>query len=1034
MIAALIGQSCCRGQQFRALLGVGVLFVVFASHGFVYAETPNSSPVRYRTASSILVLSPEEASHGEGAQIRGVVTRSTDYGLVVQDRSAGIYVDCERPGAFTSGDEIEVDGVVDPGQFSPIVKARSIRKLGRAPLPRPKEVTFKELSTGDENSQYISITGEIRSAGLRPGASRSQRLWLQIAMVDGSVYVSLPEEEANAASKLVDAVVRVNGAASCTKNQNRQIIAPMLFVAGMQSITVLRPPPRNLFALPLTPISRLMQYRSGTDYFHRVRIAGTVTYFKASESLILEDGGRALFVTTAQTPDIKLGDRVEAVGFPAPRNSGPILEDAVLRDIAPGQQLQPTPVTIADLSSSAFNYNLVSTPVRYQTAASILELSPEQASHGETAKIRGVVTRSTNYGLVVQDRTAGIYIDCENPEAFTAGDEIEVDGVVDPGQFAPIVKAQSMRKLGRAPLPKPKQVTFKELSSGDEICQYVSITGEVRSAGLRPVAPGSQRVWLQIAVAGGFVYVSLPKEDADAGNKLVDAVVRVNGAASSTRYHNRQMNAPTLYVAGMQSITVLRPPPRNLFALPLTPISRLMQYRSRTDYFHRVRVAGTITYFKAAESLILEEGNRALYVTTVQAPNIKLGDRVEAVGFPAPRNSGPIVEDAVLRDIGPGKQLQPTPVTIADLSSGSFNYNLVSTEGRFLRRVQEPYREVLLLQDKSTLLLAELTEPENSNALQKLQEGSTIRISGISMVDITGTWNTGGPGASAVRYKILLRSASDVQVVRPPSWWTKMHIIYIAAILGVLVLLFLGLEIYSRIERWRLEAVLDERERLAHEIHDTLAQSFAGIGFQLQAIRNAIPTEKTGLMQQIDLARELVRHSHKEARRSIEPLRSESPKDVDLLSSLEGSARKMVEGGTIKVTTISAGTPRALPPHIAFSLLRIGQEAIANAVRHADPSHLEISIGYQKYAVQLAIRDDGSGFVESGDLLGFGLRGMRKRSAALAAKMEIASQPGEGTRVEVVAPLPPNLTLTTFIKRTWQHLTERILHVHIKTK
>jgi len=1010
------------------------LFVVFASHGFVYAETPNSSPVRYRTASSILVLSPEEASHGEGAQIRGVVTRSTDYGLVVQDRSAGIYVDCERPGAFTSGDEIEVDGVVDPGQFSPIVKARSIRKLGRAPLPRPKEVTFKELSTGDENSQYISITGEIRSAGLRPGASRSQRLWLQIAMVDGSVYVSLPEEEANAASKLVDAVVRVNGAASCTKNQNRQIIAPMLFVAGMQSITVLRPPPRNLFALPLTPISRLMQYRSGTDYFHRVRIAGTVTYFKASESLILEDGGRALFVTTAQTPDIKLGDRVEAVGFPAPRNSGPILEDAVLRDIAPGQQLQPTPVTIADLSSSAFNYNLVSTPVRYQTAASILELSPEQASHGETAKIRGVVTRSTNYGLVVQDRTAGIYIDCENPEAFTAGDEIEVDGVVDPGQFAPIVKAQSMRKLGRAPLPKPKQVTFKELSSGDEICQYVSITGEVRSAGLRPVAPGSQRVWLQIAVAGGFVYVSLPKEDADAGNKLVDAVVRVNGAASSTRYHNRQMNAPTLYVAGMQSITVLRPPPRNLFALPLTPISRLMQYRSRTDYFHRVRVAGTITYFKAAESLILEEGNRALYVTTVQAPNIKLGDRVEAVGFPAPRNSGPIVEDAVLRDIGPGKQLQPTPVTIADLSSGSFNYNLVSTEGRFLRRVQEPYREVLLLQDKSTLLLAELTEPENSNALQKLQEGSTIRISGISMVDITGTWNTGGPGASAVRYKILLRSASDVQVVRPPSWWTKMHIIYIAAMLGVLVLLFLGLEIYSRIERWRLQAVLDERERLAHEIHDTLAQSFAGIGFQLQAIRNAIPTEKTGLMQQIDLARELVRHSHKEARRSIEPLRSESPKDVDLLSSLEGSARKMVEGGTIKVTTISAGTPRALPPHIAFSLLRIGQEAIANAVRHADPSHLEISIGYQKYAVQLAIRDDGSGFVESGDLLGFGLRGMRKRSAALAAKMEIASQPGEGTRVEVVAPLPPNLTLTTFIKRTWQHLTERILHVHIKTK
>ena len=389
-----------------------------------------------------------------------------------------------------------------------------------------------------------------------------------------------------------------------------------------------------------------------------------------------------------------------------------------------------------------------SPPVRYRTAASILSLSPEEASHGEAARIRGVVTRSTDYGLVVQDRTAGIYIDCEHPQAFTSGDEIEVTGIIDPGQFAPMVKAQSIRKLGRAPLPRPKEVTFKQLSIGDEISQYVSITGEVRSAGLRPVGTGPERFWLQIAMADGFVYVSLPKENADAGSKLVDAVVRVNGAASSTRFRNRQMSAPTLFVAGMQSITVLRPPPRNLFALPLTPISRLMQYRSGTDYYHRVRVAGTVTYYKPGESLILEDGGRALFVTTAEAPDIKLGDRVEAIGFPAPRDSGPIVEDAVLRDIAPGQQLLPTPVTIADLSSGSFNYNLVSTEGRFLSRVQEPYREVLLLQDKSTLLLAELTEPENSNALQKLQDGSTIRISGISIVDITGTWNTGGPGGA----------------------------------------------------------------------------------------------------------------------------------------------------------------------------------------------------------------------------------------------------------------------------------------------
>jgi signal transduction histidine kinase len=673
-------------------------------------------------------------------------------------------------------------------------------------------------------------------------------------------------------------------------------------------------------------------------------------------------------------------------------------------------------------------------PVRYRTAVSILSLSPEEASHGEPARIRGVVTRSTDFGLVVQDRTAGIYVGYQHPGAFAPGDDVEVNGVVDPGQFAPTIKAQSIRKLGRAPLPRPKEVTFKQLSTGDETSQYVSITGEVRSAGLRATNVGAQRFWLQIAMADGFVYISLPKEDADTAGKLVDAVVRVDGAASSTRFHNRQINAPTLYVAGMQSIAVLRPPHGNLFALPLTPISRLMQYRSGTDYYHRVRVAGTVTYFSAGESLILEDGGRALFVTTAQAPDIKLGDRVEAVGFPAPRDSGPVLEDAVLRDIAPGQPLQPARVTLADLSTGSFNYNLVSTEGRFLRRVQEPYREVLLLQDKSTLLLAELTESENSNALQKLQEGSTIRISGISIVDITGTWNTGGPGASAVRYKILLRSASDVQVIQPPSWWTMLHVIYIAAVLGVLMLFFVGLEIYSRIERWRLQAVLDERERLAHEIHDTLAQSFAGIGYQLQAIRKAIPTEIPRLTQQVDLARELVRHSHKEARRSIEPLSLEASKEIDLLSSLEISARKMVEGGAVEVITTSAGTPRPIPPDITASLLRIGQEAIANAVRHADPSHLEISVSYEKHVVRLVVRDNGCGFVKSGDLLGFGLRGMRKRSASLSAKLEIFSHPGEGTSVEVAVPLPPDLTLFTFFQRTWRFLLERILHVYAENQ
>lgn len=95
---------------------------------------------------------------------------------------------------------------------------------------------------------------------------------------------------------------------------------------------------------------------------------------------------------------------------------------------------------------------------------------------------------------------------------------------------------------------------------------------------------------------------------------------------------------------------------------------------------------------------------------------------------------------------------------------------------------------------------------------------------------------------------------------------------------------------------------------------------------------------------------------------------------------------------------------------------------------------MDISLAYNIGFVRLAIKDDGCGFVKSGNLLGFGLRGMRKRSAAISAELEIVSQPGEGTCVEVTAPLPPDLTLFAHFKRMWKFPLERILYVNAKNE
>jgi signal transduction histidine kinase len=109
---------------------------------------------------------------------------------------------------------------------------------------------------------------------------------------------------------------------------------------------------------------------------------------------------------------------------------------------------------------------------------------------------------------------------------------------------------------------------------------------------------------------------------------------------------------------------------------------------------------------------------------------------------------------------------------------------------------------------------------------------------------------------------------------------------------------------------------------------------------------------------------------------------------------------------------------------IADTLYRIGQEAVANAVRHANPTILTIRLKYRENLACLQIEDNGAGFVQGNGLLGFGIRGMRRRAQSISAAFQIESKPGEGTRIQITAPLPPRVTLTTWPKLFWKYVKE----------
>jgi signal transduction histidine kinase len=291
-----------------------------------------------------------------------------------------------------------------------------------------------------------------------------------------------------------------------------------------------------------------------------------------------------------------------------------------------------------------------------------------------------------------------------------------------------------------------------------------------------------------------------------------------------------------------------------------------------------------------------------------------------------------------------------------------------------------------------------------------------LRIRGVSVVDTAYTQDL-------VPFTLLVRSTDDIVQLAGPPWWSAGHLV--ALTIGFLLLVLLANFVYHRVENWRLRAIVEEREHLAFEMHDTLAQGFAGIGFQLEAIRTEVPTELSRMHRQIDLASDLVRHSHAEARRTVDMLRPKQLEGEGLLSALTLCARRLVEGGSVAVVPSSVGDIQPIPLRTSDALYRIGQEALANAVRHAHPTTLHIVLENKTKWVRLVVRDNGIGFIEREDQGGFGVLGMRKRATSISARLTISSEPHQGTQVSVTAPIPPHVTFAS-----WPALLLKFLREH----
>jgi len=229
---------------------------------------------------------------------------------------------------------------------------------------------------------------------------------------------------------------------------------------------------------------------------------------------------------------------------------------------------------------------------------------------------------------------------------------------------------------------------------------------------------------------------------------------------------------------------------------------------------------------------------------------------------------------------------------------------------------------------------------------------------------------------------------------------------YSLLILGVVGLVVLVQRLRLKRAEREFNAVLGERNRIAREIHDTLAQGYVGISVQLEVLAELLRQSRVDAAQKhLDLTRGYVRQGLADALQSIWALRSQDSGEITLPVRL----RRMVEteGNHGLESAFSIfGAYRPLPPGSEQEILRVAQEAIHNVKKHAGARNLSVQLGYGPVEVALEVRDDGQGFAADQTAAPghFGLTGMRERAAAIGGTLEVTSEPGGGTEVRLRVP------------------------------
>ncbi|MGJ8640820.1 MAG: ATP-binding protein [Opitutaceae bacterium] len=695
--------------------------------------------------------------------------------------------------------------------------------------------------------------------------------------------------------------------------------------------------------------------------------------------------------------------------------------------------------------------------VLLETISDVRNLSAEEAAESRAVDLEGQIVRihPRGLGFFLYDGEAGIYIDPMSPreayEGIVAGDVVRIVGNTRPGHFIPSIKPQAVDRIGHEPLPEARPFFLYQRFDTKIDSDWVSVMGRLTSVA---VLDAFDVIVIGLDLNGIPAYAQLPNSDEglERVRELMFHLVRFDAVAGSVYNKKRQLTGRIFFMNSAEDLVPLRGDDFQDEA-PVYAIHELMRVGARLRQL--VETRGVVTYVSENE-LFLRGEQASIKVVTRETPEVTVGDTVVVRGLVWPQPVSPAFRAIEVERVATEGSLEAKDVMFGHEIDSNLNFELIQVEAELVDIGKSFELSILDVEGQERVSLLCRSGPHLFEAFlppgvlpKGIEPGAKLSLTGICQlkVDSRARWFLYIEGLS-----LQLRGLNDIEVLTAAPWWTTARLLSLLGVALAFIILFLVWVVLLRrtvekqtalisdqIER---QTILDERQRIARELHDNLEQGLAAMAIQLRgvfkllqrvsskamnSIQHAIelgdPSNETlrshlkGRLKEVaadsaqserslSTAQDMLGYCSEEARSAILDLRGGLLERMDLPSALEVALEPIAEASGARVLVQSSGTVRRLRNIVERNLLMVGREAVTNAIRHGSPREITVSIEYSENSLSLSITDDGVGFdSKAGSKTGhFGLIGMHERVESLKGTIEIKSEASKGTRIFVELP------------------------------